>query len=113
LTCGNTDISDSCLLENTATYLFCISSSSYTVNLIHCTVDKCNYCGGSLKTSKATMSFILPLVHLSTENCFASFDAVGDLTAVLPERTTPMPTKNMPSTGRCLFNDQFHGKSLY
>jgi hypothetical protein len=37
---GNTFIDDSCILENNANYIFYVSSSSYTITLTNCTVDK-------------------------------------------------------------------------
>jgi hypothetical protein len=78
---GNLNIEDSCILENTATYIF-YQSSSYTITLSNCTVDKTTKNGYLTIKNTVTKSFILGLNHISTRNCFAEYDSAGTLTAV-------------------------------
>jgi hypothetical protein len=79
---GILNIEDSCILENTATYIFYTSSSSYTITLSNCTVDKTTNNGYLTIKNTVTKSFILGLNHISTRNCFAEYDSAGTLTAV-------------------------------
>jgi hypothetical protein len=79
---GTTTIEDSCILENSATYIF--YTSSYTVTLSNCTVDKTTNNNGRLNIQNTvTKSFILALNHMSTQNCNAEYDSAGTLTAII------------------------------
>jgi hypothetical protein len=81
---GNVMIEDSCILENNANYIFYTYSSSYTVTLSKCTVDKTTIVTGSLTIqSTAIKSFILALNHMSTQNCNAEYDSAGTLTPII------------------------------
>jgi hypothetical protein len=89
--CGSVMIENSCILENTATYIFCSSSSSYTFTLSNCTVDKNSNNGYLTTKNTVTKSFILALNHMSTLNCHSKYDSVGTLTAIIQ---TPSPSKS-------------------
>jgi hypothetical protein len=71
-TWGNTMITDSCILENTATYIF-HQGSSYTITLSNCTVDSTSSNGYLTTQNTVTKSFILALNHMSTQNCHAEY----------------------------------------
>jgi hypothetical protein len=87
---GNLKIEDSCILENNANYNFFVSSSSYTVTLSNCTVDRTT-CNQNLVTQNTvTKSFILALNHMSTRNCNSKYDAVEMLN----------PTIHIPSASK-------------
>jgi hypothetical protein len=77
---GNAIIEDSCILENRATYIF--YSTSYTVTLTNCTIDKTTYTGNLNIRNTVTKSFIIALNHMSTRYCYAEYDSVGTLTAI-------------------------------
>jgi hypothetical protein len=79
---GDTTIKDSCILENTATYVL-FQGSSYTITLSNCIVDSTSKSGNVVTQSTVTKSFILALNHISTRNCHAQYDSVGTLTAIL------------------------------
>jgi hypothetical protein len=82
---GNYLIENSCILENQANYIFYIESSSSTVTLSKCTVDKTTINAGSFTIQNTvTKSFVLALTHMSTRNCYAEYDAVGALTPITP-----------------------------
>jgi hypothetical protein len=82
---GKIMIEDSCILENKADYIFYITSSSYTITLSNCTVDKTTTSTGSLIIrNTVTKSFIHALNHMSTQNCNAKYDSVGTLTPIIP-----------------------------
>jgi hypothetical protein len=89
LTRGNLKIDDSCILENTATYIF-YTYSSYTTTLSNCTVDKTTNNAYLTTKNTVTKSFILGLNHMSTRNCVAEYDSAGYLTPVIQ---TPSPSK--------------------
>jgi hypothetical protein len=78
---GSMVIEDSCILENTATYIFYQESSSYTITLSKCTVDSNNKYGNIVTQNTVTKSFILGLNHMSTRNCHSQYDSAGYLTA--------------------------------
>jgi hypothetical protein len=80
---GNSIIQDCCILENTATYIFYVYSSSYTITLSNCTVDKTTKNGNVVTQKTATKSFILALNHMSTLNCASDYDSAGILTPVI------------------------------
>jgi hypothetical protein len=88
---GNTMIQDSCILENTATYIFGVSSSSYTITLSNCTVDTPSNNGCLTTRNTVTESFILALNHISTQSCHSEYDSAGTLT---PNIQTPSFSKN-------------------
>jgi hypothetical protein len=58
---GNTMIEDSCILENEATCIFYVSSSSYTITISNCTVDSTSNNGYLTIKNTVTQSFILGL----------------------------------------------------
>jgi hypothetical protein len=94
---GVLTIDGSCILENTATYIFNQESSSYTIALSNCTVDSTSNNRNLIITNTVTKSFILALNHMSTQNCHAKYDVVGVL--------TPSPSKKQIHcfTGEKLF----------
>jgi len=79
---GNLMIEDSCILENTATYMF-YASSSYTITLSKCSVDKTTSTGSFKLQNTLTKSFILALKHMSTQNCHAEYDSNGCPTPII------------------------------
>jgi predicted outer membrane repeat protein len=100
---GNTMIEDSCILENTATYTFNAGSSSFTVTLSNCTIDKTTINPGSLTIIKTvTKSFIHALNHMSTQNCHAKYDSAGTLTPI-----TQPPLSSKKIVCYCTFNIPF------
>jgi hypothetical protein len=78
----NLKIEDSCILENTANYIFYSGSSSYTITLSNCTVDKISSDGYLTIQNTVTKSFILGLNHISTQNCHSEYDSAGTLTVI-------------------------------
>jgi hypothetical protein len=72
----------SCILENTANYIFYSTSSSYTYTLSNCTVDKTTSNQNLKIQNTVTKSFILALHHMSTRNCHSEYDSAGTLTAI-------------------------------
>jgi ribosomal protein S8E len=89
-TWGYLNINDSCILENTATNNFYTSSTSYTVTLSNCTVDKTTSNGNLITKNIVTKSFILALNHMSTHNCYSEYDSAGTLTPIMQ---TPSSSK--------------------
>jgi hypothetical protein len=83
---GNLTISESCILENKADYVFNQESSSYTITVSSCTVDSIGHTRGFILTNTITKSFVLALNHMSTQNCNALYDSVGSLTIILPQQ---------------------------
>jgi hypothetical protein len=79
---GNTMIEDSCILENTATYIFYQSSSSYAITLSNCTVDLISHYNSFTIQKTVTKSFIHALNHMTTQNCHSEYDSAGTLTAL-------------------------------
>jgi hypothetical protein len=75
-------IENSCILNNIANRIFHSTSSSYTITLSNCTVDKITNNGYLTTQNTVTKSFILGLNHISTHNCHAEYDAVGTLTPI-------------------------------
>jgi hypothetical protein len=76
---GNWKIEDSCILENTATHIFYVTSS--TLTLSNCTIDTITNYGSINIQNTVTKSFILGLNHISTQNCNSEYDSAGYLTA--------------------------------
>jgi hypothetical protein len=89
-TSGNLNIEDSCVLENNAANIFYQSSSSYTITLSNCTVDKTTYNQNLMTQNTVAKSFILALNHMSTENCHSEYDSAGTLTPIIQ---TPSSSK--------------------
>jgi hypothetical protein len=87
---GNLNIVDSCILENIATYIFYQQSSSYTITLSNCTVDKTSNNGYLTTQNTVTKSFIFALNHMSTQNCHSKYDSAGTLTPIIQ---TPSSSK--------------------
>jgi hypothetical protein len=85
---ANTVIKDSCILENTATYIFYLPSSSYSITLSNCTFDKTTNNWNLIIQNTVTKSFIHGLNHISTQNCNAEYDSIGTLSAI-PFVSTP------------------------
>jgi hypothetical protein len=81
---GNLPIENCCILENKATYIFYVYSSSSTITLTNCTVDSTSNCGSFTIQSTVTKSFIHALNHLSTRNCHSGYDSAGTLTPITP-----------------------------
>jgi hypothetical protein len=102
-TYGNTNIEDSCILENNATYIFRQASSSYTITLSNCTVDSTSNNGFLTTKNTVTKSFILALNHISTENYHSGYDSAGYLTPIIQ---SPSPSKKQIQCCTC-------GKFLY
>jgi hypothetical protein len=125
-TSGNLNIYDSCILENTATYNF-YQSSSYTITLSNCTIDKTTYNQNLVTQNTVTKSFILGLNHISTKNCHSEYDSAGYLTPIIqtPSSSTkqrlcytfkyifiqPQLTNTFSSTFIFIFNFIHHGSS--
>jgi hypothetical protein len=79
---GNLMIKDSCILGNTATYVFYQQYSSYTITFSNCTTDSTSKYGTVVTQNTVTKSFIHGLKHMSTENCNSEYDSAGTLTAI-------------------------------
>jgi hypothetical protein len=87
---GYLKIEDSCILENEATYIFYQPSTSYTITLSNCTVDKTT-CNLNVVTHNiCTKNFILALNHMSNQLCHAEYDSAGTLTPIIQ---TPSSSK--------------------
>jgi hypothetical protein len=93
-TWGNTKIEDSCILENNAAPIFYTTSSSYRITLLNCTVDTTSNNGYLITQNTATKSFILALIHISTQNCHSEYDVVGYLTPITPHTPFSKKTKH-------------------
>jgi hypothetical protein len=79
---GNSMIEDSCILENKATYIFYLWTSSYPLTLSNCTDDSTTNNGSINIQNTVTKGFILALNHMSAQNCNSEYDSAGTLTAV-------------------------------
>jgi hypothetical protein len=79
---GYSVFQDSCILENIATYIYNVPSSSYSITLSNCTVDKTTNNRNLIIQNTVTKSFILALNHMSTHNCHSGYDSAGTLTAI-------------------------------
>jgi hypothetical protein len=88
-TLGKLMIEDSCILENKANYYF-YASSSYTITLSNCTVDRTSNYGSLAIQNTVTKSFIHALNHMSTQNCHSEYDSAGTL---IPIIQTPSSSK--------------------
>jgi hypothetical protein len=96
---GDTMIKDSCILMNTATYIFW-AYSSYVITVSNCTVDSTTHVNSLVLTNTITKSFIHALNHISTQNCASEYDSAGTLTAI----TSPTNKKEFRYT--CNYNFQ-------
>jgi hypothetical protein len=91
---GNIVFKDSCILANTANYIFYADSTSYTVTLSNCTIDKTTCYQTLIIQNTVIKSFIHALNHLSTRNCYAEYDSAGTLTPITPPIIqSPSPSK--------------------
>jgi hypothetical protein len=88
ITWGNLMIDDSCILENTATYIFYQAHSSYTITISNCTVDSNSKNGNVVTQNIVTKSFILGLNHISTHNCHSEYDSAGTLTPIIQSQSS-------------------------
>jgi hypothetical protein len=86
---GNLMIEDSCIIANTATYIF-YQSSSYTITLSNCTVDSTSNNRNLNIQNTVTKSFIHALKHMSNLICYAEYDSIGTLTPIIQ---TPSSSK--------------------
>jgi hypothetical protein len=75
-TSGNLIIKDSCILYNSANYIF-----YYTVTLSNCTIDKTTCNRNLIIQSTATKSFIHTLNHISVQNCHLGYESTATLTS--------------------------------
>jgi hypothetical protein len=91
-TWGNLMIESSCILGNNANTILYQGSSSYTITLSNCTVDKTTNNGYLTTQNTVTKSFILALNHMSTRNCHSEYDSAGYLT---PNIETPSSSKKL------------------
>jgi hypothetical protein len=82
-TTGNAMIEDSCILENRATNIFYVTSSSYAFTLSKCTVDSTSNNGYLTIQNTISKSFIHALNHMSTQNCHSQYDSVGNLPLII------------------------------
>jgi hypothetical protein len=90
---GNLMIEDSCILENKATNIFYLTSSSYTITLSNCTFDSTSNNGYLTTQNTVTKSFILALNHMSTQNCHSEYDSAGTLTPIIQSPSYSMKLK--------------------
>jgi hypothetical protein len=106
---GNTIISNSCILENIGTYIFC-ASSSYAITLTNCTVDKTTRGGSLIIQNTVTTSFILALNHLSTRNCHSEYDSAGTLIPVIQSPSSSKKQKVYYSCDKFLLQPRLSDK---
>ena len=96
LTNGKLEITGSCIINNSATYVI-KNRNSNAVTLTNCTIDSFSKCSGSTNNINIPKtSFINKIKFLETALCFAKYDAVGSLT-VVPDKTKYQPTKKRSS----------------
>jgi hypothetical protein len=110
---GNLFIEDSCILENTATNIFYQDSSSCTITLSNCTVDKTTCNQNLITKNTVTKSFILALNHMSTRNCHSEYDSAGTL---IPIIQTPSSSKKLIlccTCGKCFYQPQLTFASTF
>jgi hypothetical protein len=79
---GNLVIEDSCILENTANYIFYQEKTTCTITLSNCTIDSTTNNRNLIVQNTVTKSFIHGLNHMSTHNCHSEFDSVEYLTPI-------------------------------
>jgi hypothetical protein len=83
-TWGNTNIEYSCILENNANYIFYQESSSYTITISNCTVDRISNNGYLTIQNTVTKSFIFAFNHMSTQHCHSEYDSIGTISHIIP-----------------------------
>jgi hypothetical protein len=114
---GNLMIGDSCILENTATYIFYVTSSSYTITLSNCTIDKTKCNQNIITQNTVTKSFILALNHMSTRNCHSGYDSAGYLSPIIQTPSSSKKQKNYYSCRnfiyQCRLSDFFSFNSIF
>ena len=93
----NVMITDSCILENQATYIF-NQVSSCTITVSNCTLDSTSKTGNVVIQNTVTKSFIHALNHISTQHCHSGYDSAGYLT---PNIETPSPSKKQINYHSC------------
>jgi hypothetical protein len=90
-TVGDVIILNSCILENTATYIFHQGDSSYPITVSNCTVDSTSKYGNVVTQNTVTKSFIHALNHMSTLNCHSEYDSAGTLTPIIQHSKKQKP----------------------
>jgi hypothetical protein len=93
-TIDNVIIEDSCILENNAYTILYTHSSSYTITLSNCTVDKTTVNGGLIIQNTVTKSFILALNHMSNLICHSEYDSAGTLTPII-QTSSPLKKQKL------------------
>jgi predicted outer membrane repeat protein len=88
--CRDVMISNSCILENKATYIFRQGNSNYRITVSNCTIDLALNDGYLTTQNTVTKSFIHALNHMSTLNCHSEYDSAGTLTPIIQ---SPSPSK--------------------
>jgi hypothetical protein len=113
---ANLMVDNSCILKNTATYIFYQQYSSYTITISNCTVDSTANNGYLTTHNTVTKSFILALNHMSTQNCHSEYDSVGALTPIIQ---TPSSSKKQKQCftiinyfHQCQLSDKFSLTSI-
>jgi hypothetical protein len=101
-TYGNVMIEDSCILENTATYIF--HAASYSITLSKCTIDSTSKTGSVITQNTVTKSFVLALNHMSTRNCHSEYDSAGYLTPNTQTSSSSKKQKIYYSCQRLLYH---------
>jgi hypothetical protein len=99
----NTTIENSCILENTATYIFYQEYSSYTITLSKCTVDSTSNNRNLIIQNTVTRSFILALNHMSTRNCHSEYDSAGYLTPIIQSPSSSKKQMHCCTCGRMFY----------
>jgi len=100
---GNLMIDYSCILENKATYIFYDYSSSNTITLSKCTVDKTSSNVNLVIQNTVTKSFILALNHMSTRNCHSEYDSAGTLSPIMQLTSSSNQQKHYCSYRKCFY----------
>jgi predicted outer membrane repeat protein len=100
---GYLTIENSCILENTATYIFYQTSSSRTITLSNSTVDSTSNNGYLTIQNTVTKSFILALNHMSTQNCHSGYDSAGTLTPIIQTPSSSLNKQKLYNTCQRLF----------
>jgi hypothetical protein len=103
---GNVIIESSCILENTATYIFNQGDSNYRTTLSNCTVDSTSKNGNVITQSTITKSFIHALNHMSTRNCHSEYDSAGYLTPIIQSPSPSKRQKQCYTYGKFFFQTQ-------
>jgi hypothetical protein len=102
-TIGNLMIKDSCILENTANYIFRQGDSNYRITLSSCTVDSTSNGGYFTTLNTITKSFILALNHMSTLNCHSEYDSAGTLTPIIKSPSSSKKPIRLCTCGKIFY----------